>query len=171
MDLADYRHPAGTIPTTCGGPPRYIHENEADSLTNRGPSDWIYLTKSDFKHAIGTIFRVLVAALAYGRRDNIKTDLGDIVIKHRYVIPVFLHEQHMDVLIMSTSSGSGGGMLWDGKKDSCVGFTKESIQDYINPFPIFRYVSRRTANTSNQGRMARCHIYVSHFVRQPCRGD
>jgi hypothetical protein len=65
----------------------------------------------------------------------------------------------MDVLIMSTSSGSGGGMLCDGKKDSCVGFTKESIQDYVNPFPNLPI--RIPENSKYQ--QSRAHGSMSHI--------
>jgi hypothetical protein len=115
MDTAGNNIPVGTIPTTDPGLERTFAE-DYDVRMNRGVDDWVHLTKPDFKHSI-------------------KSPLGDIVIKYRYIIPVILHQHHMNVLLISTSTGRGGGMLSDGKKKTCVGLTKESIHEYANPFP------------------------------------
>jgi hypothetical protein len=135
MDTAGNNISVGTIPTTNASLERTFAEDD-DVRMNRSVDDWVHLTKADFKHSISSVYRVPIAALAYGRReDNIKSPLGDIVIKYRYIIPVILHQHHMDVLLISTSTGRGGGMLSDRKKETCVGLTKESVHEYANPFP------------------------------------
>jgi hypothetical protein len=163
MDPADYNHPAGMMPTTFGGPyfiPGYeasyedgledgeIREDsqkakhtggnhQPDPHTTRGDlSNWYRMDKADFKNNIGTICRVPVAALAYtSRSDNVISGLGEISMKDRFIVPVMLHENHMDVLVIYTSSGSGGTRLSNAKRETCVGFTKEGLHDYVNVLP------------------------------------
>jgi len=97
---------------------------------------WTRLPRVSFDNALGMIYCVPVAALAcIPSEKNFKTHVGDFSVKFRYVIPIELHPTHMDVLILGTSSGTGGQFLPQAKKDTCIGFKDEGDCDYTNLFP------------------------------------
>jgi hypothetical protein len=68
-------------------------------------------------------------------RINVSTQYGEVSIKDRFVIPVVLHPNHMDVLLISTSSGKGGLKLSGAQKATCIGFKKKEDGNYVNIFP------------------------------------
>jgi hypothetical protein len=101
-----------------------------------GLKNWTREEKSAFAHCLGSICRVPTPALAFvSGRINVGTQFGEVSIKDRFVIPVVLHPNHMDVLLISTSSGRGGVKLSDAQKATCIGFKKAEDQNYVNLFP------------------------------------
>lgn len=96
---------------------------------------WERASRTEFENAVGKIYTAPVAEFACDTNNtHTKTHLGDFSIKYRYVIPVVLHETHMDVLLLRTSSGTGGRNLPLAKKKTCIGIKYED-EDYENIFP------------------------------------